>query len=53
MWSWSSACGFDTSGITMCLPFIMMPSITAMSSLNDQYALMSGVGGLYFLANLQ
>ena len=25
----------------MCLPFTMMPSITALSSLNDQYALMS------------
>ena len=44
MWltsSWSSTCGFSTSGMTMCLPFIMMPSITAMSSLNDQYALLS------------
>ena len=25
----------------MCLPFMMTPSITALSSLNDQYGLMS------------
>ena len=40
MWSWSSTCIFNTSGIITCLPFIMIPSITAMSSLNDQYILL-------------
>ena len=32
---------FNASGVAKHLPFIMMPSITSMSSLNDQYALMS------------
>ena len=41
MWSSSSACCFNDSDMTMCLPFIMIPSITAMSSLNDQNTLMS------------
>ena len=41
MWSWSSTCGFTTSGMTMHLPFMMTPSITAMLSLNDLYSLTS------------
>ena len=41
MWSWSSACVFRTSSITIHLPFNMIPSITAMSSQNVQYILMS------------
>ena len=41
MWSWSSTCVLSTSDIITHLSFIMMPSISAMSSLNEQYALMS------------
>ena len=41
MWSSSSACVFNISGTITCLPFIMIPSITTMSYLNDQYVLMS------------
>ena len=37
MWSWSSACVFKTSSIATCLPFIIIPLITAMSSQNTQY----------------
>ena len=40
-WSWSSACCFSTLGIIMYLPFITIPSMTARSSLYDQYGLMS------------
>ena len=32
---------FSISGTITCLLFIMIPSITAMSSLNDQYVFMS------------
>ena len=41
MCSLSSPCVFSISGIITCLAFMMIPSITAMSSLNDQYVLMS------------
>ena len=34
-------CCCNTSGITICLPLLTIPSITAMSSLNIQYVLMS------------
>ena len=40
-WSWCSACCFSTSGIIMCLPFMTITSMTARSSLYDQYGLMS------------
>ena len=48
VWSWSSASVFNISCIITCLPFIMIPSITAMSSLNDQYILIScGIWSLF------
>ena len=40
MWSWSSTCGFSPSGMTMCQPFMMTPSIIGMLFLNNQYDLM-------------
>ena len=36
-----STCCCNAFGITICLPFMTTPSITAMSSLNIQYVLMS------------
>ena len=48
MWSWSSACAFKASSITTCLPFIIIPSITTMSSQKVQYILMShGIWSLF------
>ena len=40
-WSWSNAYCFSTSGTIMHLPFINTPSVTARSSLYDQYSFMS------------
>ena len=39
IWSCCSTCFCNVSGITVCLPFRMTPSITAMSSWNVQYGL--------------
>ena len=39
--SWSSGCCCSTLEMIICLPFMITPSITNMSSLMDQYCLMS------------
>ena len=41
MWSWSSTCAFSTYSIITHPPFMIIPSVTAMSSLNDPYSVMS------------
>ena len=47
-WRWSSACVFNILGVITCLAFIMILSITAMSSWNVQYVLIShGIWSLF------